>query len=428
MPRQHVVVDPAFPRRLRELRDQAGLSLRALASQALSSKSHLADFEAGRKAPTVETAQRIDEALAAGGELARMVAPAPHWRDLDLRRRTVVGLAAGLAAGLATGIPGRPYVGRGGRLVDQARTRTARLRRLDDHLGGADTYRLYLAEMDATGARVREGGETEITTRELLAVMAEQAQMAGFSAFDAGWHAEAERLFRLSLSAAEDAHDASTAANALTFIGYQSLALGGRGVDYSTAACEMANACTPRVRALLFERRAWAHAVEHNVEQVERCLDAAATALREYDDRPDPDWTNWVDETEISIMTGRCWTVLRRPLRAIAALEGALAGYDDTHSRDKALYLTFLAQAYLDANEVERACDVTETAMDLAAGIGSARPCERVEALVRRMEPHRGMPRVAEMTALADEWVSRTRSLPAPIAGTALEPPPSPQR
>jgi transcriptional regulator with XRE-family HTH domain len=425
MPRQNVVVDPAFPRRLRELREDAGLSLRALATRALSSKSHLADFEAGRKVPSVEAVRRIDQALSAGGELARMVSPAPHWKDPELRRRTVVSLAAGLTAGLVTGVSPDPYVGSGQRLITQAQIRTARLRRLDDHLGGADTYSLYLAEMEATGVRAREGGESESTTRGLLAVMAEQAQMAGFSAFDAGWHAEAERLFRLSLSAAEDADDAATAANALTFLGYQSLALCGRGADYSTAACDMAANCTPRVRALLLERRAWAHAVERDLDQAERCLDAAASALREYDDRPDPDWTAWVDETEITIMTGRCWTVLHRPLRAITALEDALRRYDDTHGRDKALYLTFLAQAYLDSNEVERACDIAETAMDLAAGVGSARPRDRMEALVRQMEPHRTVPRVAELIGLATDWI-RSRSLPAPTPGTALELPQSP--
>ena len=181
MPPQNVVVDPAFPRRLREFRERAGLSLRALATKALSSKSHLADFEAGRKTPSVAAAERIDQALSAGGALARMVSPAPYSRDPALRRRTVVELGAGLAAGLAAGMPPDVYVGSGRRLVSQAQLRTARLRRLDDHLGGADTYGLYLAEMEITSARVCEGGESETTTLGLLAVMAEQAQMAGFS-------------------------------------------------------------------------------------------------------------------------------------------------------------------------------------------------------------------------------------------------------
>lgn len=63
----------------------------------------------------------------------------------------------------------------------------------------------------------------------------------------------------------------------------------------------------------------------------------------------------WVDETEVQIMAGRCWSELRRPLRAVPILESVLARYDDTHARDKALYLTWLAVAYLDAAEPEQA-------------------------------------------------------------------------
>lgn len=58
-------------------------------------------------------------------------------------------------------------------------------------------------------------------------------------------------------------------------------------------------------------------------------------------------------------MTGRCWAEPHQPLRAIPALEDALARYDDTRARDRALYLSWLAAAYLDAGEVEHATAIT---------------------------------------------------------------------
>jgi hypothetical protein len=36
-------------------------------------------------------------------------------------------------------------------------------------------------------------------------------------------------------------------------------------------------------------------------------------------------------------------------------LEAALTRYDDTHARDKSLYLSWLADSYLTAGEVEQA-------------------------------------------------------------------------
>jgi transcriptional regulator with XRE-family HTH domain len=403
MPREGVVVDPLFSRRLHELRAASGMSLRVLARMSLSSKSHLHDFECGRKVPSLDTVERIDRALEADGELIRMVVPMRGWRDPRVRRRSFVGWAAGLAVGMpqaslrASSCTGSLT----NSVVAQAALRTARLRRLDDYLGGADTYSIYIAEMDATAAVIRDGRGSESTERALLAVLAEQAQMTGFSAFDAGWQSEAERLFQVSLAAGQDAGSAVLVANALTFLGYQRLAREGRGgVDVSTASCEMTRSATPRVKALQLERRGWAHAVEGQPRDAEASLAAAEAALHEDGvGRPEPDWAQWVDDTEIQIMAGRCWTVLHRPMRAIPVLDGALRAYDDTHSRDKALYLTFLAQAYLDANEVEQACEVARGAMDLASGVGSVRPREHVEAFIRRLAPYLTVTSVAELTA-----------------------------
>jgi hypothetical protein len=104
-----------------------------------------------------------------------------------------------------------------------------------------------------------------------------------------------------------------------------------------------------------------------------------------------------MDHTEVQIVAGRCWTELHRPLRAIPVLESALAAYDDSHARDKSLYLTWLAESYIDAAEVEQATSVMNGALDLSAGIGSVRPRQRVMAVVRRLARHRNLPQVAEL-------------------------------
>jgi transcriptional regulator with XRE-family HTH domain len=62
-------VDPRFGELLRALLDQRGISYRALASRVYQSKSHLHELATGRKAPTVEVATRLDNALDAGGSL-----------------------------------------------------------------------------------------------------------------------------------------------------------------------------------------------------------------------------------------------------------------------------------------------------------------------------------------------------------------------
>jgi hypothetical protein len=104
----------------------------------------------------------------------------------------------------------------------------------------------------------------------------------------------------------------------------------------------------PGVRALLYSRAAWTFALDGDANATARCLGQAEDALALADGRT-PDYAAWIDETELAIMTGRCWSELRRPLRAVPVLETALSRYSDAHSRDKALYSSWLADSYIDA-------------------------------------------------------------------------------
>ncbi|TML31917.1 MAG: helix-turn-helix domain-containing protein [Actinobacteria bacterium] len=69
----NVQVHPQFRHRLRELRERAGLSLRALGALSNYSHSYLHDLERGVKQPTADTAARLDGALSADGQLTTLV-------------------------------------------------------------------------------------------------------------------------------------------------------------------------------------------------------------------------------------------------------------------------------------------------------------------------------------------------------------------
>jgi transcriptional regulator with XRE-family HTH domain len=96
MPRR-AVVDRRFAARLRRLLAERGLSYRALAALTHYGKSHVHDLATGRRPPTPETAQRLDEVLDARGVLAALVSPAPvapvdddELAAIDLLRRVEV--------------------------------------------------------------------------------------------------------------------------------------------------------------------------------------------------------------------------------------------------------------------------------------------------------------------------------------------------
>ncbi|MER6678808.1 helix-turn-helix transcriptional regulator [Streptomyces sp. NPDC000983] len=387
-------------------REHAGISFQKLAAECGIKPERVGALARGLgRVESFGKVAAIADALRVPGHMVGL-APRP-WqttaqsapvgrRDL-LAAAGAAGLAATLPDVLPAALPHRISAG----TVTQLRRRTARLRRLDTILGGGDTYRVYAAEYQATKRAARTATYKEAVGQELLAVLAEQAQQAGWAAFDASRQREAADLYRESRSAAEEAGADDLARNALAFLAYQAADSDPRtGAALAAYSCDAITEAAPAtVRALLWERSAWAHAVAQDANATDKALTAARQAL-DADDAGDtqPDWSAWVDHIELDIMAGRCWTQLRRPLRAVPLLLRGLAQFDHTQARDAALYSTWLAEAYLLAGEVEEAARVTQRAAELAEGVASPRPQRRVEHVVSALAiDHATVPAVAEL-------------------------------
>ncbi|MER0241112.1 XRE family transcriptional regulator [Streptomyces sp. HSW2009] len=352
-----------------------------------------------------EKITRIVDAFRIPGHMVGLAPREWEAEEDDMQRRTFIRATASAAVRLPVAEVG-PQAGThlGSDISDHLRRRTARLRRLDEVLGGGDTFHVFLGEVQATKRLLRETHYTQEVGRALLSVLAEQAQQAGWAAFDAGRHADSRDLYEESRRAAMDAGDAALSANALAFLGYQALShnLIAEGVQAGAQATADVPAYAPgAIRALLHERHAWACAVAGDARTTEQALAAAQAALHAPGDAVSPDWAAWVDEDELKIMTGRCWTALRRPLRAVPVLEEALGRYDDRHTRDKALYSSWLAESYLLAGEVEQAAEVAKHVLDLARGVASVRPKQRINPTLRLLAKHSDVPAVAEALELA---------------------------
>ena len=96
-------------------------------------------------------------------------------------------------------------------------------------------------------------------------------------------------------------------------------------------------------------------------------------------------------------MSGRCWSELRRPLRAVPVLEKALGQYSDVHARDKALYSSWLADSYIDAGEIEQAAEVVRSSLAVMGDVASVRPRQRLAAVAGRLTPYRDLSAVADL-------------------------------
>ncbi|MGH3328396.1 MAG: helix-turn-helix domain-containing protein [Streptomycetales bacterium] len=414
-----------FGEQMRRLMADKGVSLGELARRTHYTKSYLSKVMNGHKPAPRELAEHVDAALQAGGQLVAL-APVRAARDLPglcsngWTRQDTAAFSALITEGairvdadnalrithewLVTDPPQLVEMRSGRRigagLVANIAARSAELRQLDDYVGGGDLAETVDRELDATLALLADAAYPEALGRRLLVAVGELAQVAGWVLSDAGMHRAAAARYLAGVRAAHAAGHAPLAANLLSSLAYQMANVGHprEAVLLARSAYRGAErVATPRTRALLLDRVAWAHAKAGDAGDAERALggaDEEYANVRPGDE--DPDWVYWVDRDELDVMAGRCLTELRRPLKAEPVLRSVLTRYDASRARETGLYLTWLADSYLHANEIEQACATAAQALALSATVNSARIRSRVATVREHMQPYQDSQAVQE--------------------------------
>ena len=285
-------------------------------------------------------------------------------------------------------------------VADLAR-RVHGLRLADDVMSGKDLIDPALRELRAAVRLYREGSHTAEVGGELLRAIAEMAQIAGWVASDAGRNSEAEQIYRLGMSAAQAADDGVLYGYVAGSLAYQWSNTGRTldGVGLARAALDRAGAdAPPKARALYLDRLAWAYTRTGQDRPAMATLGEASEAITMEAEahRLAPSYLYWVDPGELQVMEARVYTELQRPLRAVPLLTAVLGDYDASHARELALYLSWLAVAYADANEPEAAARTTARMLALGQS-GSERTIQRTSVVLNRLQAFRDVPEVAEL-------------------------------
>lgn len=277
----------------------------------------------------------------------------------------------------------------GASLAGALERRVIELRHLDDVVGGLDLFPLVSKELSDAQRVVNAASYTEETGRRLLTVVGELAQLTGWVASDAGQYVEAQRVYLSGVSAASAAGDETLAGQLLSSLSYQ-IANVGDPADaalLARSAVKGTRNATPTVQALLLERVAWASARARDREGSRRALDAVDDS---YEQRAagigEPEWVYWLDRKEINVMAGRCLIELGDPVQAEPLLSAAIAAYTLDHTREIALYQTWLAESYARSGVADAGWATIELARKSARGVNSARLNRRI-AEVERLLP-----------------------------------------
>jgi DNA-binding XRE family transcriptional regulator/tetratricopeptide (TPR) repeat protein len=287
------LVDPLFPARLRELRQARGLSLRELAQAAYVSKSTLSGLENGRFAPSADMAGHLDRALAADGELARMVTQTPATDPEPSGARSAGAVLIDTVLD-----PGRPLDGGD---VQRLRGAISQLVALENAYGADDLYRFALRVFRHAGRKLACGAYPTAVEADLQAMVGELGGLAAWMLYDADRQDESRRIITEACMVTRLAGDRSVELLQLAHMAMQSVHL-RRGREALRVAEHVLDdrALSPRVAGLFQLRRARALAA---LEDRARSLDALAQAkalIREGTTSRDPAWAWWIDENEMT--------------------------------------------------------------------------------------------------------------------------------
>lgn len=285
----------------------------------------------------------------------------------------------------------------GATTVDSVAARIHALRIADDVLAGGDLVIPAQRELDTALALYREHVHTDDVGRALLRCVGELGQITGWILSDAGRHVQADHVYRLGLSAAREAGQSELAGNLAGSLAYQQSNTGQQhaGLELARAALDEAGTgAHPQVRALFYDRIAWAHAHVGDAQAAMRALGHAHECLTIQASEDGPTWAYWVSREELEVMDARVYTELHRPLRAVPLLSSVLDRYDTTHTREYTLYMSWLAVALMDANEPEQAAHTAGRMLEMSTEVASDRTTQRSAVVLQKLEKFRDIPEV----------------------------------
>jgi hypothetical protein len=217
---------------------------------------------------------------------------------------------------------------------------------------------------------------TDAVGREYFREVAALTRLAGWTAYDAGAHGQAQRYLTQAFRLARAAGDKALCGRILAGMSHQANFLGHYqlAVDLATAAHHGAHGhTTPTTMALFLAMKARAHASLGQEAEATAALLAAERQHAQGEQANDPVWIRYFDRAELHAEFAHCFRDLNKPKLANHHAAASIRESSNLYVRSLSFCRTVLATSHLQSNDLEEALSVAGSVVDTAATLQSSR-------------------------------------------------------
>jgi hypothetical protein len=287
--------------------------------------------------------------------------------------------------------------------IEQIRLASATFMSWDNTYGGGLAREAVFAQL-RWSAQLLHARCPEKLRPELFAAVAEFGGVAGFMAFDAYAHDDARRVFRFSLSCAEQSGNWHLRASILSMLARQAIWCGQP--DEGLTHCELAlvrnDRLTATEQASLHTLRARALAKLRRAQDTFTAVGAADAAFAHANPAVDPPWMAFYDHAQHHGDTGHALfdiSVHGRPTQAAQRLAYSVVHHGPEYTRSRTISRTKLASLLMLTGDPRQAATFGNKALDSASSLRSRRAIDDLWELHRVAGRH---PNITEAKDLRD--------------------------
>jgi hypothetical protein len=291
----------------------------------------------------------------------------------------------------------------------------AELRRMDDVQAPGAVLSLARREFSWVSELLESGSYSDEVGRRLYVVLADLAQIAGFTAWDAQDHELAQRFYLTGLRAAHTAGDRPLGAHILQSMAQQAL-YADRPQDavmlVDSALTGARGHSSPAQLAQLHAWRARACAAVGDTSASEQAQGRSFDLADRIGEDSQPSWLYWMRPSDVTTWAGATALELEQPRRADELLtQGIRAMAPDRPLSGQVISNVQLASARIRTGELDGAVETSHRVLDLAARRLSPRALDNISTLRQELDPHVASPTVRDLADRISDLTAAGRAM-----------------